>query len=637
MVSYNNSNVVQCLRQYDMFAKGLGLVKTREEREGIVKQLTKLESKIISLTNEVYEEEYYSLANKECGLIDEEQTRLNMLIDLINQRLSYVEKRCNNHYQLTEDSIDVDDVLGASTLDILEERLRIIDKYSKNVKLEKELKKEVESLTNKIMLASEKVEINKSLNQELEKNFCDVLACGFEKCGYFNLVENRDMIEYAYYETEKSLTLAELNLETAKTSPINVLDECQKMLDDVKKDYVKYKEKLSLLKLMDLFNREVNSYEELLSKRKEVNDLFRYIKNEEFLGIVMDTVNKQYNTILMEQQDVNTFNDLTIEKDRKLEALAEISEENNSEKFQNVLIELIRHEEAKQAKILEEQRRIEEEEKKRLLELEKKKHEEILKRQKIIEEARKKEVEKRTKELLEQQQKSILQNKRRDTGFSFETIKDISNKDVSNKRDIDRESYVMDTLSRESYNRENIIDNGLNTDNNDKELFTKFDRDDFNNSDVSVVNDNVDTMMDVLEDVKLDLEEKDENIILFKDKTDIERELFDEFNNGPTYELNLNSDNTNVIDDVKDNDEVFFESKIDNSINDRFFGEDSDDDFFSRDELRDSDFIIDDGNDNKLPSVSIDEYMKNFDENRYGNNEVNSLFSDDDMFPNIPI
>ena len=637
MVSYNNSNVVQCLRQYDMFAKGLGLVKTREEREGIVKQLTKLESKIISLTNEVYEEEYYSLANKECGLIDEEQTRLNMLIDLINQRLSYVEKRCNNHYQLTEDSIDVDDVLGASTLDILEERLRIIDKYSKNVKLEKELKKEVESLTNKIMLASEKVEINKSLNQELEKNFCDVLACGFEKCGYFNLVENRDMIEYAYYETEKSLTLAELNLETAKTSPINVLDECQKMLDDVKKDYVKYKEKLSLLKLMDLFNREVNSYEELLSKRKEVNDLFRYIKNEEFLGIVMDTVNKQYNTILMEQQDVNTFNDLTIEKDRKLEALAEISEENNSEKFQNVLIELIRNEEAKQAKILEEQRRIEEEEKKRLLELEKKKHEEILKRQKIIEEARKKEVEKRTKELLEQQQKSILQNKRRDTGFSFETIKDISNKDVSNKRDIDRESYVMDTLSRESYNRENIIDNGLNTDNNDKELFTKFDRDDFNNSDVSVVNDNVDTMMDVLEDVKLDLEEKDENIILFKDKTDIERELFDEFNNGPTYELNLNSDNTNVIDVVKDNDEVFFESKIDNSINDRFFGEDSDDDFFSRDELRDSDFIIDDGNDNKLPSVSIDEYMKNFDENRYGENEVNSLFSDDDMFPNIPI
>jgi len=580
------------------------------------------------------------LANKECGLIEEEQTRLNMLIDLINQRLSYVEKRCNNHYQLTEDSIDVDDVLGASTLDILEERLRIIDKYSKNIKLEKELKKEVESLTNKIMLASEKVEINESLNQELEKNFCDVLTCGFEKCGYFDLVDNRDMIEYAYYETEKSLTLAELNLETAKTSPINVLNECQEMLDDVKKDYIKYKEKLSLLKLMDLFNREVNSYEELLSKRKEVNDLFRYIKNEEFLGIVMDTVNKQYNTILMEQQDVNTFNDLTIEKDRKLEVLAEINEENNSEKFQNVLIELIRNEEARQAKILEEQRRIEEEEKKRRLELEKKKHEEILKRQKIIEEARKKEVEKRTKELLEQQQKSILQNKRRDTGFSFETIKDISNKDISNKKNIERD--VIDTASRESYNKEKSFSETLNRDNYDKDVFTKFDRDDFNDkeenikySEGSFDNEKVNTRIDVLDDVKLDLEEKDDDIVLFNDKSDIEKELFDEFNNGPTYELNLNNSNSNDTDVVEEREEKFFENKIDDSREERFFGNDIDDDFFSRDELRESDFLIDD--DNKLPSVSIDEYMKNFDENRYEDNEVGSLFSDDDMFPNIPI
>lgn len=605
MVSYNNSNVVQCLRQYDMFAKGLNLVKTREEREGIIKQLTKLESKIISLTNEVYEEEYYSLANKECGLIEEEQERLNMLIDLINQRLSYVEKRCNNHYQLTEESVDVDDVLGASTLENLEERLRIIDKYSKNIKLEKELKKEVESLTNKITLASEKVEINKSLNQELEKTFCDVLTRGFEKCRYFELLDNRDAIEYAYYETEKSLTLAELNLETAKTSPINILTECEEMLDDIKNDYIKYKEKLSLLKLMDLFNREVNSYEELLSKRKEVNELFRYIKNEDFLALVMDTINNQYNTILIEQQDINTFNDLTVEKNRKLEALAEISEENNSEKFQNVLVELIRNEEARQAKILEEQKRIEEEEKKRRLEMEKKKQEEILKRQKIIEEARKKEVEKRTKELLEQQQKSVLQNKRRDTGFDFEKIKDITNNDVSNNRNINRSTENKNT----------------------------FNRDDFKIKEP--------------ENIKNNLDKEKEDILLFKDKTDIEKELFDEFNNEPTYELNLNDDKSKDI--VEDED--FFEIKINQEKETKFSENniDEEDDFFLKGEIKDSDFLIDNSEleeeffekeeiqDNKLPNVSIDEYMKNFDESEYENNEVNSLFSDDEMFPNIPI
>ena len=617
MVSYNNSNVVQCLRQYDMFAKGLNLVKTREEREGIIKQLTKLESKIISLTNEVYEEEYYSLANKECGLIEEEQTRLNMLIELINQRLSYVEKRCNNHYQLTEESVDVNDVLGASTLENLEERLKIIDKYSKNIQLEKELKKEVESLNNKIMLASEKVDINKSLNQELEKNFCDVLTRGFEKCGYFNLVDNRDAIEYAYYETEKSLTLAELNLETAKTSPINVIAECEEMLDEVKKDYIKYKEKLSLLKLMDVFNKEVSSYEDLISKRKEVNDLFRYIKNEDFLGMVMDTVNNQYNTILMEQQDINTFNDLTLERDRKLDALAEISEENNSDKFQNVLVELIRNEEVRQAKLLEEQKRIEEEEKKRLLEIEKKKQEEILKRQKIIEEARKKEVEKRTKELLEQQQKSVLQNKRRDTGFSFETIKDITDKDVSSKKDVLESRQERDRIEEKN-------NSSIRYDNRENNDF-------FDNRNINIEKEEVNNV-----DVDLD-----KSVTLFRDKVDIEKELFDEFNNDTSYELNLNDD-SGV-------DTELFETKNDEDNDDVFFKDSIDDDFFFKGEIKDSDLEIDNNKDeeeffarekiqdNKLPNVSIDEYMRNFDEIGYGDNEVSSLFSNDDMFPNIPI
>ena len=600
-----------------MFAKGLNLVKTREEREGIIKQLTKLESKIISLTNEVYEEEYYSLANKECGLIEEEQTRLNMLIELINQRLSYVEKRCNNHYQLTEESVDVNDVLGASTLENLEERLKIIDKYSKNIQLEKELKKEVESLNNKIMLASEKVDINKSLNQELEKNFCDVLTRGFEKCGYFNLDDNRDAIEYAYYETEKSLTLAELNLETAKTSSISVIAECEEMLDEVKKDYIKYKEKLSLLKLMDVFNKEVSSYEDLISKRKEVNDLFRYIKNEDFLGMVMDTVNNQYNTILMEQQDINTFNDLTLERDRKLDALAEISEENNSDKFQNVLVELIRNEEVRQAKLLEEQKRIEEEEKKRLLEIEKKKQEEILKRQKIIEEARKKEVEKRTKELLEQQQKSVLQNKRRDTGFSFETIKDITDKDVSSKKDVLESRQERDRIEE----RNNSSIRYDNRENNDF----------FDNRNINIEKEEVNNV-----DVDLD-----KSVTLFRDKVDIEKELFDEFNNDTSYELNLNDD-SGV-------DTELFETKNDEDNDDVFFKDSIDDDFFFKGEIKDSDLEIDNNKDeeeffarekiqdNKLPNVSIDEYMRNFDEIGYGDNEVSSLFSDDDMFPNIPI
>ena len=560
MISYNDSNVIQSLRQYEMFANSLRLVKSREEKNMIIKQLTKLELKIIEQTNEVYEEEYYTLYNRECGLLEDEKKRITMLIDLINQRLSYVEKRCNDHYQLTGESLDTSDVLGADTLDNLENRVKIIDKYTKNIKLQAELKNEVKSLSNKISLAEEKIDINKSLNIELESKFKELFSTVFEKLGLYQLLQEKDDIEYAYYETEKSLTLAELNLETAKTSPLNILYDCEEMLREVKADYVKYKDKLSILKLMELFNKEVNTYDELLAKRKQVNDLFKYIKNNDLIQAVMDTISKQYNTIMMEQQDVNTYNDLKAEKERKLEALAEIEDENESEEFQKVLKVLIENEKKRQEKILEEQRRVEEAEKKERMEFERKKQEEILKRQKIIEEARKKEIEKRTKQMLEQQQKSVLQPKKKDTEFSFETIKDNSiNKDTT----IEKEDTRLEKTEDEKISLLDKI-NILDSEKND------------------------------LKDEKVTLEEEVKETPIFKDKSDIEKELFNEFNS---------SKNEN---DLK---QPIFEEKMD------------EEEFFKRD--------------NKLPDISIDEYMKNFNEKTVDNSD--SLFDNDDIFPSIPM
>lgn len=560
MISYNGSNVIQSLRQYEMFANSLRLVKSREEKNMIIKQLTKLELKIIEQTNEVYEEEYYTLYNRECGLLEDEKKRITMLIDLINQRLSYVEKRCNDHYQLTGESLDTSDVLGADTLDNLENRVKIIDKYTKNIKLQAELKNEVKSLSNKISLAEEKIDINKNLNIELESKFKELFSTTFEKLGLYQLLQEKDDIEYAYYETEKSLTLAELNLETAKTSPLNILYDCEEMLREVKADYVKYKDKLSILKLMELFNKEVNTYDELLVKRKQVNDLFKYIKNNDLIQAVMDTISKQYNTIMMEQQDVNTYNDLKAEKERKLEALAEIEDENESEEFQKVLKVLIENEKKKQEKILEEQRRVEEAEKKKRMEFERKKQEEILKRQKIIEEARKKEIEKRTKQMLEQQQKSVLQPKKKDTEFSFETIKDNSiNKDTT----IEKEDTRLEKTEDEKISLLDKI-NILDSEKND------------------------------LKDEKVTLEEEVKETPIFKDKSDIEKELFNEFNS---------SKNEN---DLK---QPIFEEKMD------------EEEFFKRD--------------NKLPDISIDEYMKNFNEKTVDNSD--SLFGNDDIFPSIPM
>ena len=594
MISYNNSDVVQCLRQYDMFANSLNLIRSTDERSMIVKQLTKLEEKIITLTNAEYEEEYYELMGKECGLLDEEKNRIAALIELINQRLSYVEKRCNNHYQLTGESIDVNDVLGASELDELENKLKIIDKYSENVRQEALLEEDIKSLTSKISLASEKIDINKSLNLELETTFKKILNDAFSKLGLYELLDNRNNIEYDYYETEKLLTLAQLNYETAKNSHLDILADCQEMLSDISKDYTKYKDQINILKLIDIYENDVNDYNELLAKRREVNDILKGIKNEELLDLISDTVSKQYNTIMMEEQDINTFNDLALEKERKLETLSEIRDENNSEEFQSVLKVLIENEKKKQEKLLEEQRKIEEEEKKRRQEIERKKQEEILKKQKIIEEARKKEIEKRTKKLLEEQQNSVLQGRKKDSNVSFETIKDVS---LENEQNDEHEEIVQEkpVMSREERNHKLKLNDLNNKDDDNEEQELKLKNDEF----------------------------------LFKNKVDIEKELFEEFNNKNVNTITHHDDNDDAVVSKNENKDDDSDNDLNNIslFGDKVEEEDKGNSLLNKIENKMSN--------NSFPDMSIDEYMKNFDEDKLEKSDTLSDFGDE--FPTIPM
>ena len=135
----------------------------------------------------------------------------------------------------------------------------------------------MKNLSNKITLASQKIDINKSLNIELESKFKTLIANALEKNGLYDLLEAKDEIEYAYYETEKSLTLAELNLESAKTSPLNVINDCEEILQEVKDDYVKYRDKLSLLRLMELFNKDVDTYDELNKNLENVTEILNLV------------------------------------------------------------------------------------------------------------------------------------------------------------------------------------------------------------------------------------------------------------------------------------------------------------------------------------------------------------------------
>ena len=110
----------------------------------------------------------------------------------------------------------------------------------------------------------------------------------------------------------------------------------------------------------------------------------------------------------------------------------------------------------------------------------------------------------------------------------------------------------------------------------------------------------------------------DDASTLFKNKIDIEKELFEEFNNKKVNDVSTKDeeiDNVSLFDDKIDDEDVSIEeSKSDDTILDKIESKMSN---------------------NKFPDMSIDEYMKNFDENELEKSGTLSDFGDD--FPSIPI
>ena len=432
MINYNSDEVLQYIRQYEMFSSSLKLIPSIDEKNAIIKQLDRLEEKIIKLTNGIYENAYYSLYNKETYLLEEEKNRLGSLIELISNRMDYVNDRKNRHYELTGKNLDIYDFVGIDVYDTLKDRLKVIEKYSDNIKRKEDIDDYLDKLDSKLKLAQEKISINDALNVELEAKMIKCLDDVLKRYG-LNLEVREDEIRSIYQELTKMLEIAKENYETAKISSYDMVSECKKALADIESDYMSYREQTSILDLMKLYDKKCHSYQELLDKRTTMSELCDNILNKKIREVIYKLLKDQYSTILLEGQDISNYEKLLKEQEDKREEIAAIDRENNSDIFKNVLSKLIENENKRQAKLLEEKMKKQEEEKKRKAELEKRRQEEIMRRQKLIEDTRKKEIEKRTRQLLEEQKNTVLQSKSvNGSNVSFANMKkDIVNKESS--------------------------------------------------------------------------------------------------------------------------------------------------------------------------------------------------------------
>ena len=392
-----------------MFLSSLELTNDDLQRERICDQLDKIEKQILLETNTEYEEEYMALLSEEPKLFSEEKARLRNIISLIEDRKKYLEERKLKHKRITGSLVELTTFLGEDKLLDFKNRLRIIEKYEDNKVKQEKIIKEMKSLDIKISEASRNVKANTRLNESLENKMIKKIDNVLEELNLYSLVDQRSDITKKQESLKYALDMAKDNLKSARSlGDSSYIIECDSLLSEVTIEYSKYNEELNILKLIDIYDKMTSSYEDLLVKREKIEDILKNIDESELYKRINDELSKQYNTIKLEQRDIETYEKLKEERETKNKILYDIDEENNSKEFKLVLSELIRNEDrikeervrlAKRNEYNERQKRIAEEQKIEAARV---------RRQKLIEEARLKEQLASTERLKKLQDETVI-------------------------------------------------------------------------------------------------------------------------------------------------------------------------------------------------------------------------------------
>ena len=408
-MNYTSREVVRRLKQYDMFLNSLNLTNDEIQRERICDQLDKIEKQILLDTNSEYEEEYLLLLSKQSRFIEEEKTRLRDIISLITSRREYLNKRKNEHKKITGSLVELTTFLGEDKLSSFKRRLEIIEKYEENKVRQEELIRDMKVLDVKISEASRNVKANARLNESLEKKLISLVGLSLEKQGLYKLVDKKDEILRKHSEYKSAYVLAKDNLKTAnELGDSDYILECNTMLTDISSLYLKYTADVNIINLINIYDNKVSDYEELLEKRQNIDVILKNIVGTELYKDISDELNKQFNTIKLEGNDIKIYEKLKETRDKKNKELYEIDEENNSKEFKDVLEELVKNENRQKEERIKKARREEQAERQKKIAEEQKIEAARVRRQKLIEEARLKEQSEVAEKMKKLQEKTVI-------------------------------------------------------------------------------------------------------------------------------------------------------------------------------------------------------------------------------------
>ena len=450
-MNYTNREVIKRLKQYDMFLSSLELANDEKMEERICDQLDKIEKQILLATNDEYEENYRKIFDIESTSFEAEKDRLRKLISIIEDRRDYLENRKEQHKKVTGSLVELTTFLGEDKLSTFRRRLDIIETYERNKEEQDKIMEEMKALDVKISEASRNVKANARLDDILENKMIELVSDAIDKLDLDSLKIKKDDIEEKHSMLEYALNMAKDNLRSAKElNDTSMIIECDNILSEVMLDYTKYHEKLYTLKLMNLYDKDVEGYTALLAKREELNDILKEMPGSDLYSLINDEMSKQFNTIKLQKQDLDNYEGLKKERQVKRDRMTILEDENNSKEFKIVLDDLIKTENKIREEKLRQAKKKEIQEKQAKLLEEQKLEASRIRRQKIIEETKMKEQQERLSKVKELQDNTVLGDKKLES-FDIKKLDELLNPkvDIPYEDETDKKS-ILEEVAEEA-------------------------------------------------------------------------------------------------------------------------------------------------------------------------------------------
>ena len=314
-------------------------------------------ARYLEQVNETAYEEILASYDYTTTTLEEEKSRLEDLINFINERVKERDKFNDTYFQVMHSYIDdLMPIKDSDSLDYYKNRLKNITEYLANVEEINLLNDELTSLNDELKSKKENESNSKIVNKKLESSlleeFTKVIADDeyYTKLNYVDIDSELINLENNIIEKKNTLDTFVSSYEALEKSGISgsEREEYRSYVRDVENDYYVDAEKKYLLNIYKLILNTETDYDSIYNKREKINKILEdreelrkklHISKEDNLIDFITVHNEQFAIIKSQKYVLEDINRLTLEISKLKNKLEVLNTRNDRKEIVDILDE----------------------------------------------------------------------------------------------------------------------------------------------------------------------------------------------------------------------------------------------------------------------------------------------------------